>query len=307
MSDERRGAGARAGIAALNILWPGLGLLRTGSGRLAAFFMAVPLAAWLLVVACYALLPRLTFGTWVTLMAAVLVACVGAILLSAALTWRRSRVRAEPEPWWSRWSAVAGAWVLLAAATALVPVPQSRYRSFYVPSESMLPTFAVNDRFIAQMKDIGPLRRGDIVLVRTRDGFIYNSRIAALGGDRIGLVEGRVVLNGVPVPQSLVGTEASAVNGMSMPVRRFAERFPGEARMHHVYDTGPSLWDDFETVTVAPGHVFLLGDNRDHAADSRVPRAQAGLEQVPVADVVGRPLFFSWWPGMAKSGQPIAH
>jgi signal peptidase I len=268
--------------------------------------MAVPLAALLLVIACFALLPRLTFGTWAALMALVLVVYVCTLLGSAALSWRRSRIKTQPTPWWSRWYAIAGALALLLAATFLIPAPQAYYRIFYVPSESMLPTFAVNDRFVAHMKPAGELRRGEIVLVRTRDGPIYVSRIAALGGDRIGVAGGRVLLNGVPVPHSLVGTETAALNGTSSAVRRFAERFPGEERMHHVYDSGATLSDDFAAVTVAREHVFLLGDNRDHAADSRVPTEHGGLEQVPMTDVIGRPLFFSWWPGMPKSGQPIA-
>jgi signal peptidase I len=306
MSEEPRSAGARAGIAALNVLWPGLGLLRIGNGRLAAFFVAVPLGSLILVVACYALVPRLTFAGFATLMAVVLVVYIGTFLGSAVLSWRRSRFRAERAPWWSRWYAIAGALALLLATTFLIPAPQAYYRIFYVPSESMLPTFAVNDRFVAHMKPAGELRRGEIVLVRTRDGFIYVSRIAALGGDRIGMAGGRVLLNGVPVPYSLVGTETAALNGTSSAVRRFAERFPGEERMHHVYDSGATLSDDFATVTVAREHVFLLGDNRDHAADSRVPTEHGGLERVPMTDVIGRPLFFSWWPGMPKSGQPIA-
>ena len=61
-----------------------------------------------------------------------------------------------------------------------------------------------------------------------------------------------------------------------------------------IQDLGPSSEDDMAEVTMPPGRVFALGDNRDNSADSRVPKFMGGLELVPIEDVVGRPLFFTW-------------
>ena len=57
---------------------------------------------------------------------------------------------------------------------------------------------------------------------------------------------------------------------------------------------------------VAPGHVprgalFVLGDNRDRAADSRVPPDLAGAGLVPMATVIGRPLYRTWGGGRLGS------
>lgn len=305
MTEERRGAPARLGIAALNLPWPGLGLLRLGQGRLAARFIGSPFLLLMPVIAWYALGPELTAGSWAVLMLYVVIGIVGAIAAAAVISWRRSAMRRPPERWWSRWYGILLIWVAALGATLVVPDPQSFYRNFYIPAQSMEPTLVRNDRFVARMRNFGPLERGQVVLVVAPRGGIYIKRVAALPGDRIALVAGTVVLNGTPVPQRLVAVEQRREAGMPGPARRLAERFPGERGEHQIYDFGPSLHDDFPETLVPQGRVFLLGDNRDMSADSRVPAEQFGLELVPAANVVGRPLFFSWWPGQRNAGRRI--
>src|SRR3546814_13737271 len=54
---------------------------------------------------------------------------------------------------------------------------------------------------------------------------------------------------------------------------------------------GYSSADDYSPVVIPPGHVFLMGDNRDDSADSRVPAEEGGLGIIPIENLGGRAEF----------------
>ncbi len=305
MTEGRRTAGARIGIAALNLLYPGLGVLKAGKARAAGLLMGGVVAVYLLLVAFYALAPELSFTGYLVSSLTFLAAVLCLIGVSMALSWRHGRVHEEEPAWWSRWFTIlalaVAAWLLL--LPLLLSMAHGFYKPFYLPSDGMAPTLLRNDRLVASMRAPAQLKRGDLILLDVGES-IYIKRIAALPGDRIAMEAGIVRLNGATVPQHFVREDQVLNVGSSQSARRLREQFPGEASPHEIYDLGPYTLDDMPERTIPPGHVFVLGDNRDRSADSRVARIEMGVELLPIADIQGKALFYTWGPS-GKTGEPL--
>ena len=174
-----------------------------------------------------------------------------------------------PPAGWARARFLAAQWLppiaLLILARTAIAAP------FHVPTGSMVPTVEVGDRILVQKYAYGlqvpwieptgrisalssrevirwaEPERGDVVLFRHPDdpgGSDWLKRVIAVPGDRVS------VRNGVPT-----------VNG-----KRHARERRGR---HDFLDQHCQTSRNQAEITVPEGSLFVVGDNRDHSADSR--------------------------------------
>ena len=158
-------------------------------------------------------------------------------------------------------------------------------------------------------------QRGDVVVFRHpgEDSDLIK-RVIGLPGDTIAVRGGRLILNGQAVPRQSLPAAKIAVSANSpcrtvppaAPViatvggqpyclyNAYRETLPGgpSYTVLDQLDAGPA--DDFPAARVPPGHVFLMGDNRDDSLDSRFPAFEGGIGMVPTEQLIGRAMVTFW-------------
>jgi signal peptidase I len=183
--------------------------------------------------------------------------------------------------------------------------------SWASPSFHVLPP--MGGRLLGRMP-----KPGDVVIV-TPPGqrSDYIKRVIGLPGDTVRMVEGQLFINGKAVkrqPQApdMVPIDINSPCGSGTDPALYDFRVRGadgraycrvpvvretlpSGRSYDTVELGRSSEDNFGPVTVPAGHLWLMGDNRDDSADSRVPEWQGGLGgPVPWENIGGRAEFITF-------------
>lgn len=156
-------------------------------------------------------------------------------------------------------------------------------QAFKIPSGSMEPTLLVGDHILvnkflygvkipfvnATLIPISKPKRGDVIVfiypVDTSKDFI--KRVIGLPGDTIEIIGQKIHING--------------------------EEYQDEKGFYSNQGKGSGRYGkaNFAPVTVPEGHLFVMGDNRNHSYDSRF------WGFVPLSSVKGKAFIIYWsWP-----------
>lgn len=150
---------------------------------------------------------------------------------------------------------------------------------YYVPSGSMEHTLEIGDRVAVDMRAYGvrlPFtdvqllatgrpQRGDIAVFDSpEDGVRLIKRVAAVAGDEVDLVDGRLSINGVPL---------GSVDDADIELFR---------RHRALLDLSHGGGPDIHQLVVPAGQVLMLGDARGNSHDGRF------FGFVPASELYGR-------------------
>lgn len=184
-------------------------------------------------------------------------------------------------------------------------------RAFYIPSESMEETLAVDDRIAVNLlaPQLMDVERGDVVVFEdtrqwwgggqepetnavqdaltfiglmpdTSSHFVVK-RVIGVGGDTVECCtdDGLIQVNGEPIEEP------------------------------YIYEGNSPSDMDF-SVEVPEDHVWLLGDHRAASADSRFHVEEADMGAVAEDDIIGRSVAIIWpwdrWGGGGSDREPFA-
>ena len=178
----------------------------------------------------------------------------------------------EEEPKVDRWRScmieiietVLIAIVLYVTVNALIP-------RILVDGKSMEPSLHHNDRVIVNRLayHLGDVDRGDVVVFKREDGQDYIKRVIGLPGDTVEFFGGHVYINGLVIAEP--------------------------------YIMAPTIGDR-PAITIPPGTVFVMGDNRNDSSDSRV------WGVLSIDDLAGKALLVYWPPenfGVVHHNNPM--
>jgi len=164
---------------------------------------------------------------------------------------------------------------------------------YKIPSGAMIPTLLVGDHILVK-KGVDDVHRGDVVAFwypnnehePSKTGLHYIKRVVGLPGDKVDVDGRNLTINGEEVPLTFVGTYQDERFGTKYD--KYQEDLLGKKHIV-IYEQGREYTQRGNLpVVVPPGHVFVMGDNRDNSQDSRF------WGFVPINYIVGKAFVIHW-------------
>lgn len=191
-----------------------------------------------------------------------------------------------------------GAWIWEVVKTwgpailAIIVIRTFVFQPFSIPSTSMVPTLLIGDHVIVtkfsyglwfpsplgfdrwELADWSDPARGDVIVFRwpLDKGTHYIKRVVGVPGDRIAVRDNQIFINGTAQSRERIGSYGYADEYRGECIDRRANLWREKlGRVSHakLTDDTPTGLANMREVTVPPGKVFVMGDNRDHSGDSR--------------------------------------
>jgi signal peptidase I len=167
---------------------------------------------------------------------------------------------------------------------------------FQIPSGSMIPTLEVGDFILVNkyhyglklpvvgtkiMENNSPQRGEVMVFIPPHDPRYFIKRVVGLPGDRIDYENKILRINGEQLEVDIVD-EVMIETAVGMRSGILFNEQLGSVNHNAQIVTSDSRGSSRTSWIVPPGHYFMMGDNRDNSADSRV------WGPVPEENIVGK-------------------
>ncbi len=174
--------------------------------------------------------------------------------------------RVEPQRQSATRAAVEWVVAIVVAVLAAIAIKTFLVQAFVIPTGSMIPTLLEGDRVLVRKGgfDVSDVERGDVVVFENPNRIPGEpahliKRVMGLPGDVLEERDGVLYVNGEAQSEPYLKPGARTLN--------------------------------LPRTTVKPGHLFMMGDNRENSLDSRDSRKG----QIPEDTLVGG-AFFRLWP-----------
>jgi signal peptidase I len=264
-----------AAIAAVSLVFPGVGHLAVGAASRGAAAWLVSRALGFIALGAVVLWPgRLGLAIYAI---ALIVIALG-VARDAVVAARRRDQAHNGRPWYTGFMALTAAAVVVTGASLgwTVFVDSRVADRVRVRTDTMAPTILAGDRMFASPRLGGGVRRGDIIVYK-RWETRYVKRVLAVPGDTIAMRAGQVSVDGraVTEPYAFHGDEGETAD------RRFAWQRAYLVARDTAYAPTLATWGP---LVVPNESYFVLGDDRGESIDSRYSGFLADTA------VLGRPL-----------------